>query len=131
MPASGCNAISSEGTCFSYFTSVGVNWADADQGCEMRGYDLAKVTSPEENIVMYSAATDSVKCWIGLNDRDIEGTYVWTDGSSNNYIPWSINQPDNANNEDCVDSISLGVWNDLRCSFVLSCYFCSNNGKGV
>ena len=132
VPASGCDAITSEGICFRYFTSAGLNWAESKQECETRGYELAKVTSPEEERLMYSGVTDSGICYIGLNDLVNEGTFVWTDGSRSTYTPWGFTQPDNANdNEDCVDAISLGDWNDLPCSVMLSCYFCSTNGKTI
>ena len=80
---------------------------------------------------MYTGVTDSgLLCIIGLNDIDNEGTFVWTDGSSSNYIPWETAQPDdNGGIEDCVESRSIGVWNDIPCFPDLSCYFCSTKGK--
>ena len=62
---SGCNGISSTGSCYTYFTSTGINWADARQHCVSRGYDLATVTSKEENALMYSTLTSGTNCWIG------------------------------------------------------------------
>ena len=44
--------------------------------------------------------------WIGLNDLDSEGTYVFSDGtpmSEHWYISnWAEGEPNNNNNEDCV-----------------------------
>ena len=41
--------------------------------------------------------------WVGLNDIDQEGMFVWTDGSPNTYTRFDANQPDNrAGNEHCV-----------------------------
>ena len=48
MPTSGCDAVTSEGTCFKYFTSSGISWVGAKQECETGGYNLAKITSAEE-----------------------------------------------------------------------------------
>ena len=52
-PTSGCDAISDEGTCYSYFTSSGINWQDARGMCLAWWGDLATVTSLEENTLMY------------------------------------------------------------------------------
>eukprot|EP00800_Vazella_pourtalesii_P023132 TRINITY_DN923_c0_g1_i13.p1 TRINITY_DN923_c0_g1~~TRINITY_DN923_c0_g1_i13.p1 ORF type:complete len:381 (-),score=40.72 TRINITY_DN923_c0_g1_i13:116-1258(-) len=66
---------------------------------------------------MYTGVTDSGKCQIGLSDIDTEGTFVWT---------WGPGQPDDyLGIEDCVESRSLGVWNDIPCYTSLTCYFCS------
>ena len=130
VPASGCDAITSEGTCFKYFTSSGISWAGAKQECEAGDYYLAKITSLEEDTLMYTGVTDSGKCLIGLSDIDTEGTFVWTDGSNSSYMPWNPGQPDNNNEEDCVESLSLAVWNDFTCEIrSFACYFCSTEGK--
>ena len=131
MPTSGCDAITSEGTCFKYFSVSGITWAAAKQECETGGYYLAKITSLEEETLIYEGVTDP-KCIIGLSDIENEGTFVWTDGSNSSYMPWGPNQPDNSNNEDCVVALSLGEWNDSPCSIAsITCYFCSTEGKNI
>ncbi|KAI6660002.1 hypothetical protein LOD99_14343 [Oopsacas minuta] len=128
VPTSGCNAISNKRTCFRYFTSSGVNWADARQQCVVSGYDLATVTSTEENTLMYGTLTDStVRCWIGLNDINAEGTYIWADGSDSAYRNWAPGEPNSNGNEDCVQTFGNPKWNDLRCTNLLMCYFCSTH----
>jgi len=51
--------------------------------------------------------------WIGLNDLDKEGTFIWPDGSQTTYQPWEHNQPDDLTGpegEDCYRvRIRLGV----------------------
>ena len=132
VPTSGCDVITNEGTCFKYFTSSGISWAAAKQKCEKGGYNLAKITSLEEDTLMYTGVTDSGKCQIGLSDIDTEGTFVWTDGSNSSYMPWGPGQPDDyLGIEDCVESRSLGVWNDIPCYTSLTCYFCSTKGKNI
>jgi hypothetical protein len=80
--------------------------------------------------------------WIGLNDRDQEGTFTWTSGAgaclSNknvttvvldaaSYNHWGRNEPNNhvyrLGDEDCVElrmMISSGShdWNDAPCSLL-------------
>ena len=129
VPTTGCGAISDGGTCFSYSTSTGINWVDARLQCVTRGYDLATVTSLEENTLIYSLSGGS-DCWIGYNDRYIEGTFIWADGSINTYTRWLTGEPnDGSGNEDCVIIHSTGYWNDARCTALRPCYLCSATGK--
>ena len=130
VPASGCNAISNEGHCFTSFTSTGINWKDARLECVSRGYDIATVTSSEENTLMYNTATDPGICWIGLNDIVTEGRYVWADGSDSHYTHWYSGQPDNyQRSEDCVNTWNSLSWSDASCTTTRTCFFCSSNGE--
>ena len=61
--------------------------------------------------------------WIGLNDRNDEGGYVWTDGRPVTYTNWSTHQPNDwSGSQDCVEVLLYGsrtlinTWNDLSCS---------------
>ena len=128
VPTSGCNAISDEGVCFTSFTGSRINWGDARLECVSRGYDIATVTSTEENTLMYNTA-DIHNCWIGLNDKDDEGTFVWADGSNSSYRNWANREPNQQGNEDCVHTIGNERWNDLACTKSHSCYICRANGK--
>jgi len=41
--------------------------------------------------------------WIGLNDKDIEKTYKWVDGTAFTYTDWGSKQPENIRtDEDCI-----------------------------
>ncbi|CAH3192117.1 unnamed protein product, partial [Porites evermanni] len=72
---------------------------------------------------------NGAKEWIGLNDMDIEGTFVWTNNKTNNFTYWANNQPNDFNNQDCVHT--LGVkhsfkWNDVSCGTCYN-YTCSED----
>ena len=126
----GCHAISNGGTCYSYFTSTGINWADARLQFVSRGYDLATITSVEENTLMYSILTAGTNCWIGLNDIDSEGTFAWADGIDNTFRFWASGQPnDDQDNQDCVETYGNVFWNDLPCNYTVTCYSCSKVGE--
>ena len=46
---------------------------------------------------MMSTATQSgYYCWIGYNDIDNEGTFVWDDGSTSTYTNWADGEPNDA-----------------------------------
>ena len=129
MPTTGCDAISSGGTCYSYFTHTGINWADARLQCLSGGYDIATITSSEENTLLYNIATSN--CWIGLNDINTEGTFVWADGNSATYTQWYSGEPNGDVGADCVFFLDTPSWADYACTNTLNCYSCSSTGKRI
>ena len=96
--------------------------------CVLRGYDLATVSSHDENSLIYSIVTNSHICWIGLNDILVDGEYVSADGTSSTYARWAHGQP-SGSGEDCVITYDHGYWHDVWCPHVFSCYFCSRYGE--
>ena len=55
--------------------------------------------------------------WVGGNDRDVEGTFVWaSDNSTLGFVNWNPGQPNNLNsNEDCLYLCGDKRWNDGNC----------------
>ena len=70
--------------------------------------------------------SDKWECtaWTGLNDLDIEGTYVWDHSNAPlTFSNWmygepSIGHPNDAQRRDCIDILRGGVWNDRPCSYL-------------
>ncbi|XP_064629384.1 protocadherin Fat 3-like [Lineus longissimus] len=63
------------------------------------------------------------RVWIGLDDKDTEGTMVWIDGTPYSYSNWSVvngvQQPAGGSDKNCVAieaRARLGGWNDVKCS---------------
>ena len=60
--------------------------------------------------------------WTGLNDLNIEGTYVWDHSNAPlTYSNWydkepSLNNRNHAQKRDCIDILRGGFWNDRPCS---------------
>ena len=55
--------------------------------------------------------------WLGANDMDQEGQFVWKSSQTPmNYTNWSSGNPDDAGNEGCVHMwLGVGEWNDVNC----------------
>ena len=50
--------------------------------------------------------------WLGYNDVQSEGNFVWSNGEVTNYENWNTGEPNNSGNEDYVQMTSTGKWND-------------------
>ena len=73
--------------------------------------------------------------WIGLNDIDTEGTYIWNDGTSGSFRMYAPNEPEGQPADaDCFCQQRSGLWNDVECgqTFAYVCKipsFTSGGGK--
>jgi hypothetical protein len=81
----------------------------------MGGY-LVTITSAGENNFVFNTWPSG---WIGLTDEVNEGTWRWVTGETYSYSNWNPGEPNNAGNEDYVQFVSNGRWNDLPNNFSL------------
>jgi len=99
------------------------NWWWARDTCRKRyNANLVSFESEEEQQYVTNKFGISAATWIGLNDNDKEGTWVWQDGSSPTYINWSPFEPNSmAGEEDCVGFGHEGgsKWWDAPCFYQL------------
>ncbi|XP_026152073.1 C-type lectin domain family 4 member E-like [Mastacembelus armatus] len=111
-------------TCYLLSVDSG-SWDKGRQDCRDRGADLVVIDSREEQVFLSDLAPVDTWSWIGLTDKEVEGTWKWIDGSSLTTSYWDANQPDNGGGdpncgeEDCAH-IQTGKkitknWNDLSC----------------
>uniref|UniRef100_A0A3Q3VNV6 C-type lectin domain-containing protein n=1 Tax=Mola mola TaxID=94237 RepID=A0A3Q3VNV6_MOLML len=75
-------------------------WQDAEAHCVKEQAHLASFHSQEE--LSFITAHMPGAAWVGLNDISVEGQFVYTDGTPADFLPWAPSQPDNWQNEDCV-----------------------------
>ncbi len=97
-----------------------VGWAQARAYCQSQGGDLVKIDDDTEDATLTELLTETGSAWIGANDIETEGEFVWPDGSSvsSGETSWATDQPnDNADGgEDCaVLHSGSGEWNDVNC----------------
>ncbi|XP_075886997.1 CD209 antigen-like isoform X2 [Nelusetta ayraudi] len=114
------------GSCYSLSTQA-LSWEKAREFCIKEGANLVTIDNAEEQEFVSEKITGDT--WIGLNDREEEGTWKWAMDNSPLIHPfWSENQPDNGGQnqgwgeEDCVHlQLWSKKWNDLRCNYSTNC----------
>jgi hypothetical protein len=103
------------GRCYMVFTTART-WANAAADCESLDGDahLATILDAGESAFVTNLLID--RSWIGLNDIDQEGTFVWVTGDPLDFELWVPGEPNNSGNEDCAEiRFDNGEWNDEGC----------------
>ena len=79
----------------------GINWFDAQKGCESLGSNLASIHDQSEQDYIFSLIKSAsfvgkvVGPWIGLNRTAPHSQiWQWSDGTSVDFYDWSHGQPD-------------------------------------
>ena len=109
--------------------STPINWLDAQSSCTIWGGDLTSITTERENKYLYTIISSSVGyCWIGLNDRDVEGTNIWIDGTTVSYTNWT-STPSDDTNSNCVqiNNTGNGMWESVSCDMTLNTFLCERD----
>ncbi len=99
-------------------------WSDGRDDCQAAGHDdLASVRDATEQADIYGLLSDaglagSKSPWIGFNDLDTDGTWVWSDGWTGSYTHWNSGEPNGGTAENCAElnwRQGTGLWNDSTC----------------
>ncbi|KAK0136281.1 C-type lectin domain family 10 member A [Merluccius polli] len=98
-----------------YISTTKKNWTASRDDCLERDADLAVINSREEKEFV-SRQAGPYWTWIGLSDRDTEGTWKWVDGTIMTSSFWRRGQPDDYGGEDCVVTSLGDDWNDASCA---------------
>uniref|UniRef100_A0A3Q4HVJ3 C-type lectin domain-containing protein n=1 Tax=Neolamprologus brichardi TaxID=32507 RepID=A0A3Q4HVJ3_NEOBR len=104
------------GVCY-FLSGTSANWDEARRDCRDKGADLVLIESSKEQTFLSAITNENT--WIGLNDKEQEGTWKWVDGTPLNLTYWAEAQPDDGGGkEDCVHvrNDEKKSWNDLSCS---------------
>ncbi|XP_040892217.1 CD209 antigen-like protein C [Toxotes jaculatrix] len=102
-----------------YISSIKKNWEESRNDCLQRGADLMIINSKEEQDFV-AQVNDSM--WIGLTDRETEGTWKWVDGTPLTISFWVSGEPNSfeSTEEDCAELRYHGTvesWNDKPCNY--------------
>jgi hypothetical protein len=96
----------------SYYRSTGsATWTTARTNCSNMGGHLVTITTSGEQSFLFGLWPSG---WIGLTDEVTEGTWRWVTGETYSYKNWNSGEPNNSNNEDYVQFVTNGRWNDLN-----------------
>ncbi|KAJ8366571.1 hypothetical protein AAFF_G00350510 [Aldrovandia affinis] len=95
-------------------------WSESQQYCTARGAELVTIKTREEQVFVNGIMAGS-HFWIGLSDRNAEGTWKWVDGETLTSGFWKRGEPNNSgSDEDCATSEPendpLKNWNDMPCN---------------
>ena len=125
---------------YTYVADDPVTWEIASDRCHNivghSSHDLAKVNSSEiESFILNTFGLVNTDWWLGCNDRENEGDFVWMDGTSCNkfdsavYSRWADGEPDGSSGQDCT--LSRGIrgdrWIDMSCIQDQEAYVCSGD----
>ena len=95
----------------SYYRSTGsMTWTNAKAACLNMGGHLVTVTTAAENTFIFNLWPSG---WIGLTDEVTEGQWRWVTGETFSWANWNGGEPNNSNNEDYIQFVGGGKWNDL------------------
>jgi len=74
---------------------TGATWLQSEDACVAWGGHLTSITSGIEQarVVSYTQPVSTKSVWIGLNDLETDGTFVWVDGAPTSYTNWSSDEP--------------------------------------
>ncbi|KAJ1193851.1 hypothetical protein NDU88_003147 [Pleurodeles waltl] len=110
---------------FYYIVKEERNYRDALTQCRIRSGTLAMPRDEATNTLLadYISQSGLFRVFIGVNDIVKEGQYMYTDNTPlQTYSSWKDSEPnDTSGEEDCVEMLSTGKWNDVECD--LSIFF--------
>ncbi|XP_048196830.1 low affinity immunoglobulin epsilon Fc receptor isoform X2 [Perognathus longimembris pacificus] len=106
-----------------YFGEGTKRWLQARFACsDLEGRLVSIHSQEEQDFLSKHTSKDS---WIGLQDLDVEGDFVWMDRSPVSYSNWLRGEPNNSGlDEHCVMMRASGHWNDVFCRSQLDAWVC-------
>ena len=98
-------------------------YVDAQLACQGRGGTLGMPKDEAANglLAAYVAQAGLARVFIGINDLEREGAFVYADRSPmQTFSKWRSGEPNNAyDEEDCVELEASGGWNDVACHLTM------------
>ncbi|XP_065145834.1 ladderlectin-like [Paramisgurnus dabryanus] len=113
--------------CYKFF-SQSVDWITAEKNCQSVDANLVSVRSTVENDFLLSLLPAETSAWIGGHDGEVDGQWLWADGSQFDFNNWCPKEPNNDQGkpENCleINHSTKRCWNDESCSTKMG-YICA------
>lgn len=103
-----------------YYDIVTGDWATAEANAVALDGHLVTINDAAEQAWLVSQFGGTTWYWIGMNDTDTEGTWVWISGEAVTYTNWRYPEPNDNNGTEeyaFMNYIDPGLWNDGDSSF--------------
>jgi formylglycine-generating enzyme required for sulfatase activity len=125
-----CIMLNSYATGHNYlFCTMKRSWQDGRDFCRSFGGDLIAVGDDLENYWLLDyLILDSSNYWIGLNDRAVEGNYVWSHGSPAGFTYFAPGEPNGGAADNCIQTLdeTEDKWDDIDCRLAQS-FICEDH----
>ncbi|XP_069467148.1 mannose-binding protein C-like [Ambystoma mexicanum] len=95
-----------------------VDYETSRKACEEAGGSLPMPLTAEENsAIAQIVKTKGKRVYLGINDKEVEGSFKLLTGNRITYANWNAHEPNNSGGaENCAEIIENGKWNDRTCS---------------
>jgi large repetitive protein len=124
--ACSCDVVVTSARVVQVCTAVLLDWASARDACAAQGFSLPLIGDQADQDDIAAAVAPTADLWLGLSD-EVEGEWVWVDGTPLGYDNWRNNEPNNGGTsmreEDCAEIEATGLWDDQSCGD-LQAYAC-------
>lgn len=80
-----------------YFLTPEMSWESAQAWAKKKGGNLVTINDEKENqwLVENFMTLETSFLWIGINDLEKEGDFVWISGEKSTYFNWAQGEPNN------------------------------------
>lgn len=104
------------GSAHLYKALSGVSWDEARMMCKQTS-SAAYLAIPDDAPELASLATVAIApFWIGIDDKDDQGTWMTQKGAQAGFLPWASGQPNPGSQNDCVEALSATEIANDKCS---------------
>ncbi|XP_078664783.1 sushi, von Willebrand factor type A, EGF and pentraxin domain-containing protein 1-like [Branchiostoma floridae x Branchiostoma belcheri] len=105
------------GKCFTV-SDTSVTFSESEEKCAAGGGTVVTVKDQHvQDFLVQLLSVSNKDVWIGLTDRDVEGQFMWSDGSQLAYSAWAPGEPNGDITKNCVHLWPLANfrWDDMPC----------------